>query len=83
MTLVLGTTGTDAIKLGDIATAPFVIVGPKTVAFDVITTMERRRAEAAVVVGSPPSGGFDQVLGLITHESIASAVAASIRIYPR
>ena len=83
LALVLGTTAADALALRTLAISPFVIVRPKMVAFDVITTMERRRAEVAVVVGPPPSGGPDQVLGIITHESIASAVAASIRIYPR
>ena len=80
---VLGTAGADQARLGDLATAPFVIVPPRAVAFDVISTMERRRAEAAVVTGPPPAGGPDQVLGLITHEAISEAVAASIRIYPR
>ena len=83
LALVLGTAAADALALRTLAISPFVIVRPKMVAFDVITTMERRRAEVAVVVGPPPSGGPDQVLGIITHESIASAVAASIRIYPR
>ncbi len=74
---------TAAVPLGDLATASFVIVGPKMVACDVSSTMERRRAEAAVVGGPPPAGGPDQVLGVITSEAIADAVAASIRIYPR
>ena len=80
---VLGTAGADQAKLGDLATAPFVVVPPRTVAFDVISTLERRHAEAAVVTGPPLSGGPDRVLGLITHEAISEAVAASIRIYPR
>ena len=80
---VLGTAGADHARLGDLATAPFVVVPPRTVAFDVISTLERRHAEAAVVIGPPASGGADQVLGLITHEAISEAVAASIRIYPR
>ncbi len=71
------------VPLGDLATASFVVVGPKMVAFDVISMVERRHAEAAVVVGPPPGGGPDQVLGVITSEAIAGAVAASIRIYPR
>ncbi len=79
----LGRSGASQATLGELATAPFVIVRPKNVAFDVISTMERRRAEAAVVVGPPPNGGPDQVLGVITREAIADAVAASIRIYPR
>ena len=79
----LGRAGAENATLAELATARYVIVGPRDVAFDVISTMERNRAEAAVVVGPPPAGGADQVLGVITSDAIADAVAASIRIYPR
>ena len=78
----LGRGGTDA-TVGALAAAPFVLVRPNDVTFDVISRMERRRAQAAVVVGPGPHGGTDQVLGVITPEAIADAVAASIRLYPR
>ena len=78
----LGRGATDA-TVGALAAAPFVLVRPNDVTFDVISRMERRRAQAAVVVGPGPQGGADQVLGVITPEAIADAVAASIRLYPR
>ena len=70
------------MPLGDLATDRFVVVASGDVVFDVISNMERRRATVAVVLDPGAAGGQDQVLGVITQDTIAASVAASIRIYP-
>jgi CIC family chloride channel protein len=75
------------ITLGDVAARNFTLVRADDVAFDVITRMWRRRAVMALVVRSEgrrfrlprPS----DVLGVITKEHVADAVAGSIQVYPQ
>ncbi len=75
------------ITLGDVARRDFTLVREDDVAFDVIARMWRRKAVMAVVVRRDrnrrhlPRPG--DVLGLITKEHVADAVAASIQVYPR
>jgi CIC family chloride channel protein len=75
-------TGTD-VTLGELARATFTIAREREAAFDVIGAMWTRAATMAVVIreDAPPLAG--NVLGVITKEQIADAVASSIRIYPR
>lgn len=75
-------TGTD-VTLGELARPTFTIAGEREAAFDVIADMWTRAATMAVVIreGTPPHPA--NVLGVITKEQIADAVASSIRIYPR
>jgi CIC family chloride channel protein len=75
------------ITLGDVARRDFTLVREDDVAFDVIARMWRRKAVMAVVVRRDrhrrhlPRPG--DVLGVITKEHVADAVAASIQVYPR
>ncbi len=81
---ILGT----GVTLGDVATHNFTLVRADDVAFDVITRMWRRHAVMAIVVGSSAKRRFhsprpSEVVGVITKEHVADAVAASIQVYPR
>ena len=69
--------------LGDFMGDRFVTVRAHEVAFDVISKMEKRRADVAVVLDPKVAGEPDRVLGVVTHHTIAASVAASIRLYPR
>ena len=75
------------ITFGDVARRDFTLVREDDVAFDVIVRLWRRKAVMAVVVRRDgnrrhlPRPG--DVLGLITKEHVADAVAASIQVYPR
>jgi CIC family chloride channel protein len=75
------------IAFGDVATRDFTLTREDDVAFDVITRMWRRHAVMAIVVRSDgrhfrlPRPG--DVLGVITKEHVADAVAGSIQVYPR
>ncbi|HUC12294.1 MAG TPA: chloride channel protein [Stellaceae bacterium] len=79
-------TGAD-IAFGDVATRDFTLAREDDVAFDVIKRMWRRHAVMAIVVRSDgvryrlprPS----DVLGVISKEHVADAVAGSIQVYPR
>jgi CIC family chloride channel protein len=75
------------VTFGDVARSDFAIVGEDEVAFDIIERMWREGSAMAVVVrgaarnksGVRPSA----VIGVITKEHVADAVAASIQAYPR
>ena len=75
------------ITLGDVARRDFTLVREDDVAFDVIVRLWQKKAVMAVVVRHDnhrrhlPRPG--DVLGLITKEHVADAVAASIQVYPR
>ena len=76
------------VTLGDVATHNFTLVRAEDVTFDVITRMWRRHAVMAIVVGSSAKRRFhsprpSEVVGVITKEHVADAVAASIQVYPR
>ena len=83
MIQVLANGGGAGLPLGELITDRFVIVRPRDVAFDVISVMAARHAAVAVVLDPAPSGQPDRVLGVITQNTIAASVAASIRLYPR
>jgi len=75
------------IAFGDVATRDFTLAREDDVAFDVIRRMWRRHAVIAIVVRSDggryrlPRPG--DVLGIISKEHVADAVAGSIQVYPR
>jgi len=75
-------TGTD-VTLGELARPNFTLVHERDVAFDVIAVMWARRAAMAVVMRQHAPPRPENVLGVITKEHIADAVASSIRLYPR
>jgi chloride channel protein, CIC family len=75
------------VAFGDVATRDFTLAREDDVAFDVIRRMWRRHAVMAIVVRSDggryrlPRPG--DVLGVISKEHVADAVAGSIQVYPR
>ncbi len=74
-------TGTE-VTLGELARPNFTIVREREAAFDVIAEMWTRAAVMAVVIRQKAPPLPENVLGVITKEHIADAVASSIRIYP-
>ncbi len=75
------------IAFGDVATRDFTLAREDDVAFDVIRRMWRRHAVMAIVVRND-GGGYRlprpaDVLGVISKEHVADAVAGSIQVYPR
>ncbi len=76
----IGAAGSD-VRLGELVGNRFVTVPATAATFDVIAAMWRSGATMAVVVGPQPAQGHRQVLGIITKEHVADAVAASIRYY--
>jgi CIC family chloride channel protein len=77
----VGAAGSD-VRLGELVGRKFVVVADTLAAFDVIAGMWRAGAAMAVVVGPPVAGERQPVLGVISKEHVADAVAASIRMYP-
>jgi CIC family chloride channel protein len=76
------------IAFGDVATRDFTLAREDDVAFDVIKRMWRHHAVMAVVVRSDAGGRYrlprpSDVLGVISKEHVADAVAGSIQVYPR
>ena len=75
------------ITFGDIARRDFTLVRDSDVAFDVIVRLWRRNGVMAVVVrGDHPRLHVPRpadVVGVITKEHVADAVAAGIQAYPR
>ncbi|MEO8812129.1 MAG: chloride channel protein [Caulobacteraceae bacterium] len=75
------------ITFGDVANRRFVIVRESDVAFDVINRLWRRNGAMALVVrGDNPRSRVPRppdVVGVITKEHVADAVAAGIQAYPR
>jgi chloride channel protein, CIC family len=75
------------VTLGDVAQRNFTLVRDDEVAFDVISRMWRKKAVMALVVAHTgrrlrrPHAG--DVIGVITKEHVADAVAGSIQFYPR
>jgi CIC family chloride channel protein len=79
------------VTLGDVARRDFTLVREDDVAFDIIQRLWRRKAVMAIVIRrdgrrdgrhrhAPRPG---DVLGLITKEHVADAVAASVQVYPQ
>jgi chloride channel protein, CIC family len=75
------------ITFGDVASQRFTIVRESDVAFDVIIRLWRKNALMALVVrGDGPRARVPRpadILGVITKEHVADAVAAGIQAYPR
>ena len=78
------------VTLGDVARRDFTLVREDDVTFDIIQRLWRRKAVMAIVIRrdgrrdgrhrhAPRPG---DVLGLITKEHVADAVAASVQVYP-
>ena len=68
--------------LGELASRAFTIVRADDVAFDVIRRLWRKNAIMALVVGRDGVPRPSDILGVITKEHVADAVAASIKVYP-
>jgi CIC family chloride channel protein len=74
------------VTLGDVAQRNFTLVRENDVAFDVIYRLWRRNAVMALVVPSaehPRRPRPGDILGVITKEHVADAVAGSIQFYSR
>lgn len=74
------------VTLGDVAQRNFTLVRENAVAFDVIYRLWRRNAVMALVVPSdehPRRPRPGDILGVITKEHVADAVAGSLQFYPR
>lgn len=75
------------VTLGDVATQRFTLVRESDVAFDVIVRLWRRNSIMALVVrGDGPRVHIPRpadIIGVITKEHVADAVAAGIQTYPR
>jgi CIC family chloride channel protein len=70
--------------LGELADRRFAVVSEDDVVFDVIRRLTRRQASMAVVVPAGPGvPRADDVVGLVSKEHVADAVADTVRIYPR
>ncbi|HUN26810.1 MAG TPA: chloride channel protein [Steroidobacteraceae bacterium] len=69
------------VRLAEVASRNFVVVGEEEIVFDVIERMYAAHASMAVVTRG---GALDPnaVLGVITKEHVADSVAASIAVYP-
>jgi CIC family chloride channel protein len=75
------------VTFGDVANQRFTIVRESDVAFDVIVRLWRKNGVMALVVrGDNPRFRLPRptdILGVITKEHVADAVAAGIQAYPR
>ena len=75
------------ITLGDVARRDFTIVREDDVAFDVIVRLWRRNGAMGLVFRKDAPGFHvpraSDVIGVITKEHVADAVAAGIQTYPR
>ena len=75
------------IAFGDVSSRDFTLAREDDAAFDVIKRMWRRHALMAIVVRSN-DGGYrlprpSDIVGVISKEHVADAVAGSIQVYPR
>ena len=73
--------GLTGVTLGDVADRCFTIARRTSVMFDVIRRMTRRRAAMAVVTKGRGRPRAADVVGVISKEHIADAVAESIKPY--
>ncbi len=74
------------ITFGDVADPHFTIVRENDVAFDVIVRLWRRNGVMALVMHGRPRFYVPRpadIIGVITKEHVADAVAAGIQAYPR
>lgn len=70
------------IRVGEVASHDFIVVGSDEIAFEVIQRIWGAHATMAVVVRGPAVPEVSRVVGVISKEHIADAVAASIAVYP-
>jgi CIC family chloride channel protein len=77
----------NGITFGDVANQRFTIVRESDVAFDLIVRLWRRNGAMALVVrGDNPRFHIPRpadIIGVITKEHVADAVASGIQAYPR
>ncbi len=71
------------VKVGDIVRRNFTIARDTDVAAAVINRLWRRKGAMAVVVGGTTRPRAAGVIGVITKDHIADAVAGSVEMYPR
>ncbi len=69
------------ITIGDVARWRFVVARQDDVMFDVIARLWRKRASMAVVVRDSGRPCTANVVGIITKEHVADAVAATVKGY--
>ncbi len=69
------------VTLGEVARAPFTVAREDDVMFDVIRRLWRKEAAMAVVVRGRERPRPDTVVGVITKEHVADAVAATVKGY--
>jgi CIC family chloride channel protein len=76
----------NGVTFGDVARREFTIVRDGDVAFDVIVRLWRKNGAMAVVVRQDTRSFYvprpADVVGVITKEHVADAVAAGIQAYP-
>jgi CIC family chloride channel protein len=70
------------VTLGEVASRDFTVVGDQDAVFDVIEGMWRKDAVMAVVTTGQGEPRAQDVVGVITKEHVADAVASSVKIYP-
>jgi chloride channel protein, CIC family len=73
--------GSTGVSLGDVADRRFTIAREDDVMFDVIRRMSRRCATMAVVTRGRGRPRAAEVVGVISKEHVADAVAESIKPY--
>jgi CIC family chloride channel protein len=73
------------VTLGAVANRNFIVVRERDAVFDVIGRLWRKRAFMALVVAGvgPGAPRVEDVVGVITKEHVADAVANSMQVYPR
>jgi CIC family chloride channel protein len=70
------------LTLGDVANRNFATVREDDVVFDVIRRIDRKDAIMAVVVRGPGIPHAEDVVGVISKEHVADAVAETLQTYP-
>ena len=74
--------GAARATLGELAHRTFVLVKPRDTVFDVIAMMNAQNVEIAIVTDEARSSGLERILGVITKQQVAEAVAGTVQIYP-
>jgi chloride channel protein, CIC family len=70
------------VRLRDVASRNFTVVGEEVSAYEVIRRMWRKKAIMAVVVRGKGIPRASDVVGVITKEHVADSVADSVKAYP-
>jgi CIC family chloride channel protein len=74
--------GTAEVTLGELAQREFLVVDEDESMFEIIAKMPGERLGTAVVVHRAAGQAQPEVLGVISRDQIARAVADSVQIYP-